>query len=113
MKRWPAARATSRTSSPEPGAQAGLAQHELDHLLGRGPHGRELLLHGLLERHLAGSQARLDGVPEAARAELLDDQVEGVALGDRAVEIAGDEQGLHRFEATRDTRRDPPSTIGP
>ena len=34
--------------------------------------------------------------PEPAVAELLDDQVEGVPLGDRAVEIAGDEQVLHR-----------------
>jgi hypothetical protein len=77
-------------------AQPGVAQHQVAHLLRRGPHPRELLLHRLLQRHLARPQARLDRLPQPRVAVPRDDQVERVVPGDRAVEIAGDEQLLHR-----------------
>ena len=99
----------------EPPPQAGLAQHQFAYLLGGGADRGELLLHGLLERQLAGRQAGLDALPEVVGPVGRDDQVKRVPFGDRAVEIAGDEQGLHRFEATRDARvgspYDPPVTV--
>ena len=104
MRRWPAS-AAHPTSAAEPGPQAGRAAHHVAHLLRGRAHRRELLLHGLLQRDLAGAQAGLDRAPEPAGAELLDDHVERVPLGDRAVEIAGDEQALHPSRLPGPSRR--------
>src|SRR5207249_3389026 len=55
----------------------------------------ELLLHGLLEGDLAGTQAGLERRPDAPGPEGLDDHVERVATRDRPVEVAGDQQCSH------------------
>src|SRR5262249_34751797 len=79
----------------EAGADRRPLAHGLEHLLARGAHAPELLLHRLFDRDLAGPEARLERGPDVPGPEGLDDHVERVATRDRPVEVTGDQQGSH------------------
>lgn len=79
----------------EPGAQRCCLLNEVLDVLGCRLDSAELQLHRVLEGDLTSTQPGFDLLPHLGRSILGDDQPEGVPLRDRAVEIAGDQQGIH------------------
>lgn len=79
----------------EPGAQRCFCVHQALDVFGCRLNSGELQLHRVLEGDLTSMQPGFDLLPHLGRSILGDDQPEGVPLRDRAVEIAGDQQGTH------------------
>lgn len=79
----------------EAGACARLFAHQGHHVIVGSSDSCKLGLHGLLHGHFTRPQGRFDLVPETRAPMSIDDHVQRVAQGDRAVEVHGDEERCH------------------